>query len=182
VKEREYLVELGLAKPGRGRYSADAKRALRAAEHEGIMFDVPVIAQARAPREPKPTRHVPERDSYSPKAVREWAADEGIHVGARGRIDADIVSQYLKSQTDEVVRAAIRQETNADPSIILELQARTYPEGSQWVPVDDKDNRRAIGDANVCMPCGVSLGWHKCNAPMALVKGERDYVSVRLVV
>jgi len=36
--KREYLVTLGLAKPGRGKFSNDAKAALAKAEGEGVKF------------------------------------------------------------------------------------------------------------------------------------------------
>lgn len=36
--KREYLVGLGLAKPGRGKFSNDAKKALAEAEAKGIKF------------------------------------------------------------------------------------------------------------------------------------------------
>lgn len=38
IDRRDYLVSLGLAKPGRGRFSADAKAALAEAEKNGIKF------------------------------------------------------------------------------------------------------------------------------------------------
>lgn len=39
MRSREYLVSLGLAKPGRGRLSLEAKEALRKAVANGMTFD-----------------------------------------------------------------------------------------------------------------------------------------------
>jgi hypothetical protein len=39
--KREFLVEKGLAKPGRGRFSREAKDALAQAEKDGVVFDDP---------------------------------------------------------------------------------------------------------------------------------------------
>jgi hypothetical protein len=37
--KRDYLVSKGLAKPGRGRFSAEAVKALEDARAEGVVFD-----------------------------------------------------------------------------------------------------------------------------------------------
>ena len=50
---REYLVSLGLAKEGRGRFSQAAKDALAKAENDGMVFDDPAPA-AKGPTERKP--------------------------------------------------------------------------------------------------------------------------------
>ncbi len=41
--KREYLIDLNLAKPGRGRFSRAALDALAKAESEGVVFDEPVV-------------------------------------------------------------------------------------------------------------------------------------------
>lgn len=48
---RDYLVRLGLAKPGRGKFSNDGKAALAKAESEGMKF----LDNAPAGAAPKPT-------------------------------------------------------------------------------------------------------------------------------
>lgn len=54
--KREYLVGLGLAKEGRGRFGKDALAALAKAEAEGIVFDEPTVKPASAkPKVKQPT-------------------------------------------------------------------------------------------------------------------------------
>lgn len=45
---REYLIDLNLAKPGRGRFSREAVEALTKAEAEGVVFDEPVVTPRKA--------------------------------------------------------------------------------------------------------------------------------------
>lgn len=65
ASEREYLVSIGLAKPGRGRFSAEAKQALAKARNDGMQFDQPVVSTPRVvkPRatktDNKPTSRAP---------------------------------------------------------------------------------------------------------------------------
>lgn len=40
---REFLVEWGLAEPGRGRLSKDAHRALEIAREQGVIFDDDIV-------------------------------------------------------------------------------------------------------------------------------------------
>jgi len=56
--KREYLVGLGLAKPGRGRFSADAKAALAKAESEGVTFSDGKDASESPDSEPRAPRPV----------------------------------------------------------------------------------------------------------------------------
>lgn len=55
---REYLVSLGLAKEGRGKFSAAAHAALAEAKAKGIVFAEPVKAPAK-PRTPRTTAAKP---------------------------------------------------------------------------------------------------------------------------
>jgi hypothetical protein len=106
--KREFLVEKGLAKPGRGRFSTEAKAALATAEAEGVVFDEPVKAEKPAKvetdEEPAPSR--PSLPSDAQK-VREWARAQGIEVGERGRIPAGVTAAYngapLRLKTKGVV-------------------------------------------------------------------------------
>lgn len=57
--KREYLIERGLAKPGRGRFSNEAKAVLAAAEAAGVVFDEPVKSEpvkSETDEEPAPRR------------------------------------------------------------------------------------------------------------------------------
>ena len=57
MTKREYLVSLGLAKPGRGRMSREAHAALAKAEAEGMTFDDPspvIKPKVNTPKASKP--------------------------------------------------------------------------------------------------------------------------------
>lgn len=92
--KREYLIGLGLAKPGRGRFSKEATEALAAAVAAGTVFDEPVAAvkEVAAEGDDTPSQH-PKPASES-SLIRAWAADNGISVGQRGRIPVDVIDAY----------------------------------------------------------------------------------------
>lgn len=80
---REWLVSQGLAKPGRGKFSNDAKAALAKAESEGVTFsDAPTALSVRAvdnspapapvKADPKDTLYVCPSDFRYPEG--EWVA------------------------------------------------------------------------------------------------------------
>lgn len=60
MTKREYLISLGLAKPGRGRFSREGVSAIKQAESEGMSFDdttvQTVTVEAAAPYVPPPVR------------------------------------------------------------------------------------------------------------------------------
>jgi hypothetical protein len=61
--KREYLVGLGLAKPGRGRFSAEGKAAIAAAEAAGTVFtDGGKVASDSPESEPRAPRSVTTKD------------------------------------------------------------------------------------------------------------------------
>lgn len=148
--EREYLVKLGLAKEGRGRFSAEAKAALEKARLSGTVFDKTPAEIAKEERENKPKKvrsttpviakeSRPSQDAYDAKAVRAWGEQTGaIEKGKRGKLPTALINDYLaanKVQKKAVVkkssvkRTAIRPETvgytyarrkDTDPSFISE--------------------------------------------------------------
>lgn len=59
-----------------------------------VHFDIEQAAPAAAP-EPKKTEAPKEPDA---KAVRAWAADNGIEVPPRGKLPDKVVEQYLAAQ------------------------------------------------------------------------------------
>jgi hypothetical protein len=109
--EREYLVSLGLAKEGRGRFSAEAKNALDKAKKSGMVFDKTAAEIAkeerasRPKRESKPKVSVPKKTqpitgSYDAKVVREWAENKNlIEKGKRGKLSNDVMEAYLKENS-----------------------------------------------------------------------------------
>jgi hypothetical protein len=73
--KREYLVSLGLAKAGRGRFSGEAKAALANAESEGVVFSDGKAASDSPESEPRAPRSVSTKDEgrafqvYKPEPV-----------------------------------------------------------------------------------------------------------------
>ncbi|QOI67579.1 Lsr2-like DNA bridging protein [Streptomyces phage Beuffert] len=148
--EREWLVSQGLAKMGRGRYSAEAKAALANAKANGMTFDKTALELAKEARKNKPAkvRKVesapkqvrPSQDTYDAKAVRAWGEQTGaIEKGKRGKLPTALINAYLAAnKTQKVVtvrrapaakRAVVREESVGytyakrgpnDPSFISE--------------------------------------------------------------
>ncbi len=131
--ERAYLVSLGLAKDGRGRFSAEAKAALDTARKGGMVFDKTAAEIAKEERESKPKKvrvttpvapkeSRPSQDAYDAKQVRSWAEQVGmIDKGKRGKLPTAAINAFLasnKTQQKKVTarkpaakRAAVRSET-----------------------------------------------------------------------
>jgi hypothetical protein len=103
--KREYLITLGLAKEGRGKFSNDALAALAKAVAEGVVFDEPV--KAVTPKAPKPAATEGEKPAkvaviqsaplpqVEPKEVRAWAKANGHEVGEKGRLNHTVVRAFL---------------------------------------------------------------------------------------
>lgn len=90
---RDYLVSLGLAKPGRGKFSNDAKSALSKAEAEGMKFSDTVTPTGIPPQRstgqksetaPKPTGNPGDTPYLSPSDFRFPEADYKA-VGTNGK-------------------------------------------------------------------------------------------------
>lgn len=124
--KRAYLVNLGLAKEGRGKFSNAAIVALDEAIAKGVVFDEPVKPEPKAkpvslakPAAPKPTPPkvavitAPKVD-VDPKAVRAWAKQNGHEVGDRGRINASVITAYVAAGGAPRVPTARRVPTPAD--------------------------------------------------------------------
>lgn len=141
MTEREYLVSLGLAKPGRGRYSADAKAALEKARQDGKTFD-------------EPSYRVIQMQSKSRKP----------------RVE-------VKTSNETVTKPKPKPQGVG----VIELQPRSVSEGTKFVHTSASGKKQTISDSNVCGNCGVSLGWHKCSNPTALVRGHLGFVPVQMI-
>lgn len=130
--EREYLVSLGLAKDGRGRFSAEAKAALDNARKGGMSFDKTAAEIAKEVRESKPKKvratvsatpkeSRPSQDAYDAKSVRSWAESVGmIERGKRGKLPTAAINAYLTANKPQKKvtarkpaskRVAVRTET-----------------------------------------------------------------------
>ena len=91
--KREFLIEKGLAKPGRGRFSAEANAALAEAVANGAVFDEPVKPVKEVATEgDKPSQ--PSKPTSETAEVRAWAASNGIKVGERGRIPEKVLAAF----------------------------------------------------------------------------------------
>lgn len=143
MTEREYLVSLGLAKAGRGRYSAEAKSALEKAKQDGMIFDEP---------------------SYR---VLQMQSQTRSKVEVKPKSSNKTVTKHPKPPSGIGV---------------IELQPRSVAEGAKFVHTGANGKRQTISDTNVCGNCGVSLGWHKCSNPTALVRGHIQPVPVEMVI
>ncbi|AXH49319.1 Lsr2-like DNA bridging protein [Streptomyces phage Blueeyedbeauty] len=119
--EREWLVSQGLANPGRGRYSKDARAALDKAKAGGMKFDLTPAEKAKLERANKPKKEKkasvqtpkevrPSQESYDAKAVRAWGEQTGaIEKGKRGKLPTALINAYLaanKTQKAVTVRRA----------------------------------------------------------------------------
>ena len=89
--KREYLVGLGLAQEGRGRFSREANAALESAIKDGMTFSdpTPVVAKSAAVSLGKSIRKAKSQGN-----VRAWARANGYEVGERGRFSAEILAAY----------------------------------------------------------------------------------------
>ncbi|AXH68895.1 DNA bridging protein [Streptomyces phage Comrade] len=118
MTEREYLISLGLAKAGRGRYSKDAREALDKAKADGMQFDLTPADVAKLERKNKPTRKAvavapkesrPSQDSYNAKAVRAWGEQTGaIEKGKRGKLPTALINAYLAANKSEPAKKVVR--------------------------------------------------------------------------
>lgn len=106
ASEREYLISLDppLAKPGRGRFSQEAKDALVAARKSGITFGTPE-ADVKGQHVPLVGSTDENRSargaSINPASVRSWAKESGYDLAKRGRIPSYIIDAYLSNPVPE---------------------------------------------------------------------------------
>lgn len=180
VTARAWLVERGLAKEGRGRYSRAAVEALEQARNDGVAFDEPQVSKpASALRQPRTTTTEQvavakvKRNEYDPAAVRVWAKGNGIPFPARGRISSDLARQYLDSVGEKAVK---REDKPAEVNNFGATPDRVRIEDT-WVGKNGKETiTKTYRDC--CIQCHVSIGWCRCSAPMAIA--EDTVTLVRL--
>lgn len=79
--KREYLVGLGLAKPGRGRFSREALAKIAEAEANGIVFDEPVVSKPTP--HPTPSEKVVSQEGDSPPSPPSPKPEPPVVVPAR---------------------------------------------------------------------------------------------------
>jgi len=102
MNKRQYLIQLGLAKPGKGRFSAEGQAAIELAISQGIKFDEPVAKPVSD--KPKkvakaPVVKAPDKSLYDAKVVRRWAEQNNmVEKGKRGRLPAPVIKAYLEAK------------------------------------------------------------------------------------
>ena len=118
---------------------------------------------------------------------REYAASLGLAIaGARGRLSREANAACDKAIADgttfdgpvvapkspaKVKSAGSHTKAPKAPPVRTEdseewnIAQRTYVEGTMW----KSTSGQSVNATQVCSPCGVSLGWHVCNAPWAVV-------------
>ena len=163
---REYLVSLGLAKPGRGRFSGEAKAALAKAIADGMTFDEvnpPAPKQLKVKTVGAKPLDSDDFKDISPKAVRAWAQEnpslvpEGIVVRDRGRVDLRVYEAYKKNATKIVTRADEHDDYGPNPE-------RRFGGNVKFVGIVNGKTVE-VDYIQVCAGeggCGYSLGYCRC--------------------
>jgi hypothetical protein len=164
LTQRAYLVSLGLAKDGRGKFSNAAKDALAKAIEQGMTFSDPVVSvkprtvlstSVKAPQTPRI-----DPKTFDPKVVRSWAQKAGIEVSNRGRIHQSIIAKYLAEVGDN---APTRQ---SDYDSFRPEAARVRNADIYVGTYEGNAIRKTFKDC--CNSCGYSIGWCYCpNGPLA---------------
>lgn len=150
--KREYLVGLGLAKAGRGRFSKEALEALAEAEASGTVFDEPVkvTKEVAAEGDETPSQHI--KPASESGQIRAWATEHGISVGQRGRIPADVVAAY---------RAGDASTLNAPVQVYkVQPQVRVRQLKSMY---GEDDQGRVVGFA-MCQRCTYHINFCRCKS------------------
>lgn len=174
--EREWLVSQGLAKMGRGRYSAEAKEALVKAKDGGMTFDLTAAEKAKLERanKPKKIRSVkqvvskevrPSQDSYDAKAVRAWGEQTGaIEKGKRGKLPTALINAYLAANTTQK-KVVVRK--NSTPRIKVREESVGWAIAKRG-PKDHAYISEPAVAVTTCGGCGKGVSYCGCtNGPKA---------------
>jgi len=171
MTEREYLISLKLAQPGRGRYSKEARAALDKAKADGMVFDKTAAELAKEARlnKPKKVRKTtqvakevrPSQDSYDAKAVRAWGEQTGaIEKGKRGKLPTALINAYLASNKVEkkvtVRRSASKAEKVRDVTV-----GYTYARRGPKDPAFISEPLVAVQN---CGSCSRGVSYCKCSS------------------
>lgn len=155
VTKREYLISKNLAKPGRGKFSAEAEIVIRDAEKAGMVFDLTpgeIAAKKRDERKAQglpPLRRTrtaeiaqqektakPIQGEYDAKTVRAWAEQTGaIEKGRRGKLPNAIINAYLASNKPVKKAVVKRTVVQAKSAVRAESVGWTYARRKATDPV-----------------------------------------------
>jgi hypothetical protein len=149
--KREFLVEKGLAKPGRGKFSAVAHAALAEAEANGVVFDEPVKPVKEVATEgDKPSQ--PSKPTSETAEVRAWAASNGIKVGERGRIPEAVIKAFRAGD-------ASAAKPKSAPTYAVSPQVRVRQVKCMY---GQDSSGRVIG-FGICRRCAFHVSLCKCS-------------------
>ena len=176
---REWLVQQGLAKPGRGKFSNEAKAALKNAMDSGMEFDSVSGTDSGTKTgtgnavKVEPVEKV-DPSSYNPADVRKWAKSQGIEVAARGRVNSDLVRQYLDS-VDDAPKRSTEPGTAGSVKDIRDAMPR-HRMADLW-KAEGLSIKKTYKDC--CNGCGWSIGWCMCQTgPVAFADDCVTLVSL----
>jgi len=167
--EREYLVSIGLARPGRGRFSAEAKAARDEALSKGMVFDKTAGELAKEERKNKPQRVRkatsvvkevrPSQESYDAKAVRSWGEQVGmIERGKRGKLPTALINAYLaanKTEKKVTVRRPVEKSVKVREVSVGYTYARRGPKDPAFIS-------EPLVAVATCGRCSKGVGSCKC--------------------
>ena len=170
--EREYLVSLGLAKEGRGRFSAEAKAALAKAKKGGMSFDKTALEIAREERANRPKKVAkatviresrPSQQSYDAKAVRSWGEQTGmIERGKRGKLPTALINAYLAANKSTPVKVSAKHSVTKRDKVRQESFGYTYAKRRDSDPKYISEPLVAVSTCGKCSRgvsyCGCSQG------------------------
>lgn len=149
---REYLVSLGLASKGRGKFSTAAHEALRSAIDDGMKFS-DMESEPKRQIKIKTVGPAPRSSGVTHDTVRRWALDNpslipaGMMPRDRGRVSNELVGLYTDAMRSP-------EKVDLNPS-------RRFPEGTTFVG-NVNGHRVVSDDRQICGGCGVSIGWCRC--------------------
>jgi len=169
MNKRDYLVSKGLAKPGKGRFSAAAKAALEKAIAEGVVFDEPVAKPVsdKPKRAPKVAKEkAPSKDLYDAKAVRAWGVSQGLmESGKRGRVPASIIKAYLAAHGSKAEPVATKRVVRSLSKVREDSVGYTY---ARRGPNDKPFISEPLVAVSSCGGCGKGIAYCGCsNGPVA---------------
>lgn len=165
---KDYAASLGLAKPGKGRMSREATEAVAKARAEGMTFSKEAVKSVTVRNRPESGKPIDLSDrkpvgDFDAKAVRAWAKSNGIEVSERGRISAEVKAAYADDNPDVERTVKVIAGKNLRPSAPM-----TSEPGTHWTGYFH-DKTVKVNGATCCTNCKVSLAYHTCNAPRAVV-------------
>ena len=160
---KDYAASLGLCKPGRGRMNQAALDAVAKARSEGMTFSKETVKSVTVRNRPDPEKPAKPVGNYDPKAVREWAKANGIEVSERGRISAEVQAAYADANPDAEKSVKVVGGKDLRPAAPM-----TSEPGTTWTGYFNEKTIKVNG-ATCCTNCKVSLAYHTCNTPRAVV-------------